>query len=123
MSTVIAVAVGGAAGSLLRYATSLLVPDTATSFPWSTLIVNVIGCGLLGLFLGFADARWTLSSELRSFVSIGLFGGFTTFSAFGTQTLALWQNGRGFVAAINIILSVGLGLAAAWAGWRIATSA
>jgi CrcB protein len=123
MTHILAVAAGGAVGSLLRYAASLLVPDGSAPFPWTTLLVNVFGCGLLGLFLGLADARWTTSPELRSFVSIGLFGGFTTFSTFGTQTISLWQDGRWIASALNVVLSVGLGLLAAWGGWRIANSA
>jgi len=123
MTHILAVAAGGAAGSVLRYLASRWVPADGSSFPWNTLLVNVVGCGLLGLFIGAADSRMTVSPEIRSMVSIGLLGGFTTFSTFGHQTVLLWQDGRMLAAAANVALSVCTGLLAAWAGWRIAGSA
>jgi len=122
MTHFLSVAAGGAAGSVLRYLASRLWSDGSASFPWNTLLINVVGCGLLGLFIGIADSRLSVSPEVRSFVSIGLLGGFTTFSTFGHQTIALWHDGRGLAAAVNVALSVCCGLLAAWAGWRLATS-
>jgi len=123
MTHILAVAAGGAAGSVLRYLASRWVPGGGTTFPWNTLLINAVGCGLLGLFLGAADSRLTtISPELRSMVSIGLLGGFTTFSTFGHQTVALWQDGRTLAATANVALSVCSGLLAAWAGWRLASS-
>jgi CrcB protein len=120
MPHILAIAVGGATGSVLRYLVGRALADSVVSFPWGTLLINVLGCGLLGLFIGLADSRLPVSPEVRSLVSVGLLGGFTTFSTFAHQTAALWQSGRVFAAAGNVAISVLCGLIAAWGGWRLA---
>jgi len=117
MTHILAVAAGGAVGSVLRYSISRL-PFTS-SFPWSTLLVNLVGSFLLGLFLSVAGARVTISHQTRAFVSIGLLGGFTTFSTFSHQTITLLESNRLGVAGWNILLNVTLSLIAAWIGWRL----
>ena len=121
MTHVIVVAIGGAVGSVVRYVIGRAVIGAASSFPWNTLLVNAVGCGLLGLFIGLSEARFAVSSGLRAFVSIGLLGGFTTFSLFGHETLSMWQAGRAGVAAGYVLLSVALGLVAVWGGHRFGT--
>ena len=87
---------------------------------WVKLGLGVIGASLL-VVAGVGDApRWGLSVEARQFLMIGVLGGFTTFSAFSLQTLRLIQDGDWARAAGNVLLSVGLGLAAAAAGYRMA---
>ncbi len=117
MSHVLAVAVGGALGSVLRYLISRI--PLLSSFPWTTLLVNLVGSLLLGLFMAVAGERTTLSKESQAFISIGLLGGFTTFSTFSHQTLSLWQAERFALAGWNVVLNVTLGLLAAWVGWRL----
>ena len=117
MSQILAVAAGGAVGSVLRYLISRVPFVSALS--WATLLVNVIGSFLLGLFLTLAGSRIELTQEAQAFVAIGLLGGFTTFSTFSQQTMTLWQTERLAIAGLNIILNVSLGLLAAWLGWRL----
>ncbi|MBU1049250.1 fluoride efflux transporter CrcB [Candidatus Bipolaricaulota bacterium] len=117
MTQILAVAAGGAVGSVLRYLISLI--PFLSSFPWSTLLVNMAGSFLLGLFFALAGSRITISQESHAFASIGLLGGFTTFSTFSHQTLSLWQAERFTIAGLNVVLNVALGLFAAWLGWRL----
>ena len=117
MSQILAVATGGAVGSVLRYLISRI--SFLSAFPWSTLLVNLAGSFILGLFLAVTGTRVAISQESRAFVSIGLLGGFTTFSTFSQQTISLWQTERFAFAGWNIVLNVALGLFAAWLGWRL----
>lgn len=117
MKQIIAIAAGGAVGSVLRYLISR-IPFLST-FPWSTLLVNMAGSFLLGLFFALAGSRVVVSQETHAFASIGLLGGFTTFSTFSHQTLTLWQAERFAFAGLNVTLNVTLGLFAAWLGWRL----
>ena len=113
----LAVAVGSAAGGLLRYALSELLARPGASFPWPTLLVNVSGSLAIGLAFGMASTHpgvWT--PVLRHGVLTGLLGGFTTFSAFSLQTLALVEGGQWISAAANAVASVLLGVTACWAG-------
>lgn len=115
------VALGGAAGSVLRYAISGWVQHVSGgSFPVGTLAVNVIGCFLLG-FLGAAFAQFLLvREETRLLVVAGALGAFTTFSTFGFETFTLANDGQRAWAIANILLSNGAGLAAVWIGYRFA---
>ena len=117
MTQILAVAAGGAVGSVLRYLISRISHYPA--FPWSTLLVNMAGSFILGLFLAVAGTRVATSQESRAFVSIGLLGGFTTFSTFSQQTISLWQAERFAFAGWNVVLNVALSLFAAWLGWRL----
>lgn len=117
MTQILAVAAGGAVGSVLRYSISRL--PFASAFPWSTLLVNLVGSFLLGLFLAVGSARLTISPETRMFISVGLLGGFTTFSTFSHQTISLLESQRLGMAGWNVLLNVLLGLFAAWLGWRL----
>jgi fluoride exporter len=114
-----AVMVGGAIGSALRYATSTWIAEaTHSTFPWGTLAVNVIGSFVIGFFTGLTgpDGPLLVSPVVRAFVTIGILGGFTTFSSFSLQTLLLMEDGQWFSAAGNVVSSVGLCLVAAGAG-------
>jgi len=118
---IVAVAIGGAVGSVLRYLAGRIVPSSLIALPWGTLLVNVIGCGLLGFFVAVAGSRATISPAVKSFVTVGLLGGLTTFSAFGHETITLFQGDRFLAAVVNVALNVICGLLAAWAGWRLGT--
>jgi CrcB protein len=113
------VAIGGALGSVARYWCSGVVARWfGESFPWGTLVVNVTGSFIIGLFatLTAPEGRWFVASEARVFVMAGLCGGYTTFSSFSLQTLALAREGDWFGVGLNIMASVGLCLLSVWIG-------
>ncbi|HEV3026162.1 MAG TPA: CrcB family protein, partial [Planctomycetota bacterium] len=85
-------------------------------FPWATLLINVLGCFLIGLLMPWVEGR----PEWLVFVITGILGGFTTFSAFGHETHKLAQGTSPFLAAVYVLASVGLGLAAVWGGRGLA---
>jgi CrcB protein len=116
------VGAGGFAGSMLRYALSGFVHRQLplATFPYGTLCVNLIGCLLIGALAGLADSRQVFSPELRTFVFIGLLGGFTTFSTFGYETCALARGGELLPAAWNVGLHVVLGLGSVWLAYGLA---
>lgn len=115
------VALGGALGAVARYGVSLALQRTNSSatFPLATLAVNVVGCLAAGAALAYFE-RHPVAANARLFVLTGVLGGFTTFSAFGVETLALHREGRPTLAALNVGLNLALGLAAALVGWRLA---
>ena len=116
--------IGGAIGSALRYAMSTWIAEaTDSTFPWGTLAVNVIGSFVIGFFTGLTgpDGPLLVSPIARAFVTIGILGGFTTFSSFSLQTMLLVQDGQWFSAAGNILSSVALCLVAAGVGMALAT--
>jgi fluoride exporter len=121
MKSLLLVAAGGAAGCVLRYATALLVaPQTITwRFPVATFVVNVLGCLIAGLVIGLAETRAFLTADVRIVLFTGFLGGFTTFSAFGVETVSLLEKGELLVAIGYVGLSVLCGLAALWAAVRI----
>ena len=101
------VALGGALGSVLRHLVSIAaVAQLGTGFPYGTLAVNIVGSALIGLAAGLG-----VTAEARLFLVTGLLGGFTTFSAFSLETGALFERSPA-LAALYVLASVGLGLAA-----------
>lgn len=117
------IAIGSALGGIGRYWLSGLVARlTGGLFPWGTVIVNVTGCLVIGVFatLTAPDGRVFVPGEWRQFVMIGICGGYTTFSSFALQTLTLAQGGEFVAAAGNILLSVVLCLVAVWLGHVLA---
>jgi CrcB protein len=117
LAQLISIAVGGAAGALLRFWVSNGVYALlGRGFPYGTLAVNVIGSLLMGLLYVFFLERMTVSAELRGAILIGLLGSFTTFSTFSMETLNLVEQAEFLKAALNALLSVVLCLFAAWFG-------
>jgi len=117
------IAVGSALGGIARYWCSGLAAQwIGETFPWGTLIVNVVGSFIIGFFatLTGPDGRVFVGSTGRQFVMVGICGGYTTFSSFSLQTLNLMNDGEWFRAGTNIGLSVALCLAAVWAGALLA---
>ncbi|MBB5222985.1 CrcB protein [Amaricoccus macauensis] len=102
------VMLGGALGTLGRYAVSVLAAPISRDMPWGTIIVNVTGSLLIGFFgtLTLASGRYPASENLRLFVMIGICGGYTTFSSFSLQTLDLLRAGHPARAGFNIAVSV-----------------
>lgn len=117
--TLLYVAVGGALGALARYGLSGWVQDAAGgTFPWGTLVVNVLGCFLLGLVLVWLE-RVAVASEMRSFATIGVLGAFTTFSTFSYEAVALLRDREWLRAGGYLSGSLLLGLAAVVAGFAL----
>jgi CrcB protein len=111
-TAVLFVAAGGALGSVLRYGISLAgLALFGAGFPWGTLAVNVLGSALIG-----ALAAIGIESHARALLVPGFLGGFTTFSAFSLEATFLWDRSPA-LAALYVVLSVGLGLAACLAGF------
>ena len=111
------VAVGGAIGSLLRYYVGLgSLRLMGPGFPWGTLVVNVVGCFIIGVFAEMIARRFNASVELRLLLITGFLGGFTTFSAFSLDAITLFERGDIFAGGIYIVASVGLSMAAVMAG-------
>ncbi len=121
MSNLLWVGMGGFVGSTLRFAISgaLHRLPASASFPWGTLAVNVLGCGTIGLVGAWLESHELTRPELRLFVGIGLLGGFTTFSTFGYETLALARDAGFGRMALNVVANVGLCLMAVLVGERL----
>lgn len=118
----IAVAVGGALGSVARHAVNRWVhlEWPLLRFPLATVVVNVVGCAVIGVLAGLvATGRLPMRPVWREFAFVGVLGGFTTFSTFGLDTLTLIRTGDTGQAAANVALQVGCGLAAVYAGFVI----
>lgn len=111
-STIIAVAAGGAAGSVARYLSMVALGAlVGTGFPWGTLFVNVLGSLVMGVLAELGALAWQPSPELKVFLTVGLLGGFTTFSTFSLDVALLverhdWTAALAYVAG-SVILSVG----------------
>lgn len=115
--TLLIVAVGGGIGSMLRYLTSVFVAKYyANAYPLATFLTNLIGCFLIGIFMGFLTKSQIVSQDLKAFLITGFCGGYTTFSAFGYENVNLFQNGNPALAFAYIGLSVTIGLFAVWLG-------
>lgn len=117
------IAAGGALGSVARYWVSGFVAQRAGEFfPVGTLVVNITGSLVIGLFatLTDPDGRFLASAGLRQFVMLGVCGGYTTFSSFSLQTLNLARDGEWFVAGANAVLSLVACLVAVWLGHLLA---
>lgn len=110
---------GGGLGSLARFGVAELVTARwGAAFPLGTLLVNISGCFVIGLFAGLTDpgGRWIVHPGFRQFFMIGICGGYTTFSSFSLQTLDLARAGESLWAGLNVLGSVAGCLAAVWAG-------
>ena len=109
---VIAVLAAGAVGAVLRYALSRAFPVRPGHLPGGILIVNVVGSGLAGAFIGLAE-RAALDGDLRLVLVTGFCGGLTTFSTWSVETIELLDGGRWRAAILNVVMTLALGLAAA----------
>jgi CrcB protein len=118
MNPYLLVAVGGALGSMARYGTGVLVGRAwDAAFPLGTMLINIVGSLAMGLFIGFL-ARTTPSwqGDARLFVAVGVFGGFTTFSSFSLDSIAMVERGEIGQAILYVLVSVVVGIAALYAG-------
>ena len=115
------VAAGGAVGALARYGLGKAIqPGGWHTFPTAIFVVNISGAFALGLLFTALLERWSVSNEVRTAITVGVLGAFTTFSTFSLDTLHLIQTGDGHLAALNALGSVGAGLLAVWLGQQLA---
>ncbi|HKO67513.1 MAG TPA: fluoride efflux transporter CrcB [Burkholderiaceae bacterium] len=121
MTNILWVGLGGFIGSVTRYKLGgwVLHLTVQQKFPFSTFVVNIVGCLVAGVLAGLVEKHELFSADARLFLFTGLLGGFTTFSAFGLETLTLLRRGEPWVAATYAAASVLLGVAAVWLGFRI----
>jgi CrcB protein len=120
MKTLLFVAAGGALGASARYLVGVASGRLlGFGFPWGTLTVNVLGCFIMGLLIEAMALRWTVGNELRAFLTVGVLGGFTTFSAFSADVALLVDRDAYVSAGVYLLASVGLAIAALFAGLAI----
>jgi len=118
------VGLGGALGSMARHGLNHVIHQRqlSSTFPVGIFVINVFGSLVIGMVGGLiVSGRWSLSLEARTFVMVGLLGGFTTFSSFSFDTLALVRDGHLVQAVWNVFGQVGLSLLGVWAGYRLAS--
>jgi fluoride exporter len=121
VGAVLFVAAGGAIGAAARYGVNIWSARIlGTGFPWHTLFVNAVGCFIMGLLFGLVQTKLQVSDNLRLFLTTGILGGFTTFSAFSLDALQLFQRGAVVSAASYVVASVALSLAGVYVGFMIA---
>jgi fluoride exporter len=116
------IAVGGAIGSMLRYAVQSWVGQEigGRSFPIGTIVVNMTGCLVIGLLAGFFDGPRLVREEYRIGLLVGVLGGYTTFSSFGLETFRLANDRQFMLALANVLVSCAVGFLAVWIGYRLA---
>jgi CrcB protein len=121
LKTILLVGLGGGIGSALRYLTSTAINKFyGSTFPLATFVVNIIGCFIFGLLFAYFSKHAEQSEQLRFFLITGFCGGYTTFSTFSAENFQLIESGNYFIPAINITVSVLLGIAAVFLGIQIA---
>jgi CrcB protein len=115
------IAIFGAIGTLARYGLQGLVQtSTGSTFPYGTLLINLSGCFLLGLIGQFTLNRMMISPDWRVAITVGFFGGYTTFSSFGWETAKMFEDGEWLPATTYVTASVVAGLLLSIAGIRLA---
>jgi len=123
--TYLVVMAGGALGSAARlWMSGTIAARFGETFPVGTFTVNALGCLVIGVFTAFTgpDGPFIVPPLVRQFVSIGVLGGFTTFSSFGLQTITLMSDGEWFYAMLYVLLSIAVCLAFVWAGIMLGSS-
>ena len=111
------IGLAGAAGALGRYAVGgLVLRGRETAFPWGTLVVNVSGCFLLGLVFTVLTERFAVAPVLRTALTVGFLGAYTTYSTFALETARLIEDGALGLGLANVALSAVAGLGAVWLG-------
>jgi CrcB protein len=117
LKTIFVVGAGSFMGGVARYLTTRLVQNSLVStFPFGTMVVNLLGCLLIGLIFGISERTNLINDEWRLFLTVGFCGGFTTFSAFANENVVLLRDGNFYFFALYTGLSVFLGLIAVFIG-------
>jgi fluoride exporter len=115
------VLLGGGLGAMARYGVGIWMQHHIHHvFPWATLTVNVVGAFVIGIVIVLADERESIGPSLRTFLVVGILGGFTTFSSFSAETFRLWERGTPWYSGLNVLASVALCLVAVRMGVAVA---
>lgn len=118
------VGLGGFIGSIARYLLSKYIfSQTGNAFPWATLAVNLLGCFIIGLLIGWFSRNEILSAEYRLFLMVGFCGGFTTFSTFASESLQLLRGGEWLSFSLYAVVSIVCGIALTALGSYLTLSA
>lgn len=117
IKNILIVFTGGGLGAVLRLLGYFFIPNQ--SFPFATLVVNILGSLFIGIIFGMNARHTVFSEEMKIFLATGICGGFTTFSAFSLENMGLLQQGKMAMAFMYIIISVLLALVATWVGFRL----
>jgi fluoride exporter len=121
MTHALLVGFGGFVGSIVRYWIAGFAQRWWNdAFPFGTLVVNLLGCFVIGVVMYLVEHREFFTAETRIFVTVGVLGGFTTFSTFGYETFALLGDHKLLLATLNVFASVGVGVGAVAGGWMAA---
>ena len=118
---ILLIGLGGFIGTILRYTSGVFfVKAFPAGFPYATLSINLIGCLLIGIIYGYFDRAQMETENWKSFLTIGICGGFTTFSAFSFENMQLLRDGQYGSALLYIFISIIVGLALTFAGFMLA---
>ena len=121
MQSSLLVGIAGAAGAVSRYGVALLAQRTlGQNFAFGTLLVNVLGCLLLGFLLEMERNTTLVTQPVRLLLAVGFLGAFTTFSTFGYETMRYLEEGAHHLALLNVTGNLILGMLAVWLGWMAA---
>lgn len=116
-TNIMMIGIGGAIGSILRYLTWWYVTKHLNhTYPWGTFVVNIVGCLLVGILIGSFERSLSPNPNLRFLLITGFCGGYTTFSAFASENVNLFQSGNTFTAFAYIAFSVLISILAVWTG-------
>lgn len=117
MNAYLLVGLGGAVGAMARYGMGTALPTPTNGFPLATALINIVGSLAMGVLIGaLAKSAPHYQDEIRLFVAVGMFGGFTTFSSFSLEAITLIERGDFMLASVYIVGSVLLSLAGLWVG-------
>lgn len=124
MIKLLLIGAGGFLGSVLRYLMSGFAQalSQSTLFPYGTLAVNVLGCLCIGFLSRLCVGSAFIGADAQAFLIVGILGGFTTFSAFGNETMNLIREGEAALALLNVGAQVLMGLGAVWLGYTLASA-
>ncbi|RDI46522.1 fluoride efflux transporter CrcB [Aquicella lusitana] len=121
MQNLLIAGLGGFIGTMMRYLLNNAIYKILNYplYPYGTMTINITGCFFIGLIASLAESRITLTPEVRTFIQIGILGGFTTFSTFGYETFTLMRDGQFILCVTNILTQVLLGLVGVWLGYQL----
>nr|WP_051777699.1 CrcB family protein [Kitasatospora phosalacinea] len=120
LSTLAVISAGGVLGASARYGAALIWPTVPGLFPWTTLVVNAVGCAVIGVFLVVITEAWAAHRLVRPFFGTGVLGGFTTFSTYTVDIQRLVEGGHAATALGYLAATLAAAMTAVWAGAQAA---